>query len=1046
MTIQYYPNYCITHLHTAKGSVGDSIATNEDIVAKAKTLGMTSIAVTDHGSLGNMYGFYYECIDNGIKPIIGCEIYLCEDCTIKDAEHKKLYHLVLIAKNQIGIKNLLKIVSDASVEHYYYKPRIDLEHMKDYTEGLICTTACVGGYAPQLILEDKLEEAKSHLVILKEMFGNDLYLEIQPGKMQEQVTVNNAMINFSEELGIKLVATNDVHYINAEDWKTHDFHIRIQRKLKAPETEDESIYADKIYYMMSREELFNSFDPTLYDADTVNQALDNTIEISNKVEEYNFNADKLNLPEFKCPAGYNPKTYIEKLCLDRLDRIQYKIVNPSVYVSRMYEELEVIDNLGFSSYFLIMKDIVDYVKSQGYLVGYGRGSASGCLIAYLLGITRTDPIKYGLLFARFLSYERKGSVPDIDLDFESGEGRECAFNYTLETYGAEHCAAVSTFSIRKARSCIRSVCKLYDIDLKTEDTIAKLIPQSVYEESEDGTEKQTDLSIEESLEIVPELKEWQEIYPDVFEMAIKLEGLPCHTSIHAAGTLIVNSKVSDVAPMVRQESKELNATALDLHDAESQKLVKYDYLAINNLNIVRECQSLTSDVFDVEFDKYDDEKIWDVICSRNTTGLFQIGSNTYKQRMKRLRPRNIEQLADCLALVRGPCIQSGLDEDYMQIREGTKDIKLIHPIYDEITKDTNGIMIYQEQIMHLCAALGLSLYDGYVVVKAGAKKKKDVLAKYENDLWNLAKDKMNKETFDYMFKLVLDSAKYSFNKSHATSYALLTYVTAYYKTHHPKEFYAATLTCMYMNKSGKTEERKAKLKIIQKECMKAGIKFLPLDVNKSEYKCTIEDDSIRLGFCCLANVSENAYNEIKKLLPLDLGSTDTIEKIYTSVNKRQCNTKALNSIIAIGALGDNVVELYEKLYYLSAKKKNPDPPKYSIYINKDIKELELYDSAEAIEEVLCNANFINNSCSDLKELKRNNDFISGEAIITKVTKRKSKKGKQYAFVSLDTSEGSIEALLFNLDDYKKELKKNKKIVFKGKATDDDKIIINHIGA
>ena len=1042
----YYTNYCITHLHTTKGSVGDSIATNEDIVAKAKELGMNSVAITDHGSLSNMYGFYYECIDNGIKPIIGCEIYLTEDCTIKDAEHKKLYHLILIAKDRVGIKNLLTIVSDASVEYSYYKPRIDLEHMKGYTEGLICTTACVGGYAPQLIINNELDKAIEHIEELHKMFGDDLYLEIQPGNFTEQHTVNNAMINIAQEKNIKLIATNDVHYINKDDWKTHDFHIRIQRKLKAPEDELESIYADKLYYMMSREELLNSFDSEMYDYDIINQALDNTIDLSNKVIPYEFNEDKLNLPEFECPQGYTPKTYIEALCLERLNRIQYKIFNPSRYVDRLYNELAVIDDLGFSSYFLIMRDIVEYVKSQGYLVGFGRGSASGCLIAYLLGITRTDPIKYGLLFDRFLSYERRGSVPDIDLDFESGEGRECAFKYTLDKYGAEHCAAVSTFSIRKARSCIRSVCKLYDIDLATEDTIAKLIPQSVYEESEDGTEKQTDLSIEESLEIVPELREWQTIYPDLFDMAMKLEGLPCHTSIHAAGTLIVNTKVADVAPMIKQESKELNATALDLHDAESQKLVKYDYLAINNLNIVRECQELTGEVFDVEFDKYDDEKIWDLICSRNTTGLFQIGSNTYKQRMHRLRPRTIEQLADCLALVRGPCIQSKLDEDYMQIREGKKDVELIHPIYDKITKDTNGILIYQEQIMHLCAALGLSLYDGYVVVKAGAKKKKKVLKEYEDKLWKLAKDKMDKKTFDYMFKLVLDSAKYSFNKSHATSYALLTYVTAYYKAKYPKEFYAATLTCMYTNKSGKTDERKMKLKVIQKECMKAGIKFLPLDVNKSEYKCTIEDDSIRLGFCCLANVSENAYNEVAKLLPLELNNAETIEHIYNNVNKRQCNTKALNSMIAIGALGENIIELYEKLYYLSAKKKNPDPPKYSIYINKDYKALELYDSAEEIEQVLCNANFINNSCSDLKELKRNNDYVSGEAIITKVTKRKSKKGKQYAFVNLDTSEGSIEALLFNLDDYKKELKKNKKIVFKGKTTDDDKIIINHIGA
>lgn len=1042
----YASNYCIIHLHTAKGSVGDSIATNEDIVKKAKSLNMQSITMTDHGSLGNMYGFYYECVNNGIKPIIGCEIYLTEDCTIKDNDHKKLYHMVLIAKNRTGIKNLLTIVSDASVKYYYYKPRIDLEHIKGNTEGLICATACVGGYAPQLLLEQKTEEAINHISELQEMFGDDLYLEIQPGSFTDQIEVNNGLINIAQERKIKLIATNDVHYVEKKDWKTHDFHIRIQRKLKAPENEDESIYADKIYYMMSREELFNSFNPELYDADLINQALDNTLEIANKIEDYNFDTDKLNLPEFKCPEGYTPRQYIERLCLERLDEIQYKIYNPAQYVSRMYQELNVIDDLGFSSYFLIMRDIVEHVKSQGYLVGYGRGSASGSLIAYLLGITRTDSIKYNLLFERFLSYERRGSIPDIDLDFMSGAGRECAFKYTLDTYGADHCAAVSTFSIRKARSAMRSVCKLYNIDLKTEDAIAKLIPQSVFEESDDGTEKKTDLSIEESLEITPELREWQEIYPDVFEMAIKLEGLPCHTSIHAAGTLIVNSKVADVAPMVRQESKELNATALDLHDAESQKLVKYDYLAINNLNIVKECQELTGEVFDVEFGSYDDEKIWDLICSRNTTGLFQIGSNTYKQRMRRLNPRTIDQLADCLALVRGPCIQSGLDEQYMKIQEGAESIKLVHPIYDEITKNTNGIMIYQEQIMFLCAALGLSLYDGYVVVKAGAKKKKKVLAEYEDKLWNLAKDKMDKETFDYMFKLILDSAKYSFNKSHATSYALLTYVTAYYKTHYPKEFFAATLTCMYENKSGKTDERKEKFRTIQNECMRAGIKFLPLDVYKSEYKCTVEADGIRLGFCCLTNVSENAYAEMKEQLTKEKAEGDSIiTHIYNNVNKRLCNTKALNSMIAIGALGDNVIDLYEELYYLSVKKKNPDPPTYSLYINKDT-TLELYASAEEIELTLCYANYVNNKCSELKDVNYCGEYINGQAIITKVTKRKSKKGNKYAFVSLDTKAGLYEALIFNIEKHNNYLKKDKIVMFNGKITDDNKIIINNLGA
>lgn len=621
------------------------------------------------------------------------------------------------------------------------------------------------------------------------------------------------------------------------------------------------------------------------------------------------------------------------------------------------------------------------------------------------------------------------------------------FKYTLDTYGLDHCAAVSTFSIRKARSSIRSVCKLYNIDLKTEDKIAKLIPQCVYEESEDGTEKQSDLSIEESLEIVPELKEWQEIYPEVFEMAMKLEGLPCHTSIHAAGTLIVKSKVSDVAPMVRQDKKELNATALDLHDAESQALVKYDYLGLNTLCILSECEKLTGHKIDIEFDPLNDKKVWDLICSRNTTGLFQIGSNTYKQRMRRLNPRNIEQLADCLALVRGPCIQSGLDEHYMKIQEGKENIEYIHPAYDKATKTTNGVMIYQEELMQCCANMGLPLHEAYSLMKSSSKKKFDKIASYKAELKELSKNIMTDDIFEKIFQLILDSGKYSFNKSHAVAYALTCYETAYYKIYYPKEFYAATLTCMYNNKSGKTDERKAKFKTIQNECMKVGIKFLPLDITKSKYKCTVETEGIRLGFCCLANVSENAYNAATYWLDKEKENKNDslVAHIYKHVNKSICNTKALNSMIAIGAFGSNVIELYEELYYLSAKKKHPDPPKYSIFINKDT-NLELYASEDEIELILCQANYIHNKCCNLEDLKYNDIYVSGQAIITKITKRKAKSGKRYAFVSLDTKEGNYEALLFNLDEYKSNLKKDKIINFKGKFTDDNKIIINSIGA
>lgn len=1044
-----FNNYVITHAHTRKGSVGDSIINNKDYVKKAKELGMNSITITDHGSLSNMYSFYYECIENGIKPIIGCEVYFCEDRLLKDKEHKDNYHMILIAKNNNGIKNLLKLVSDASINGFYYKPRIDMDILKECHEDLICTTACVGGYAPQLVIQDELDKAIEHIKELHELFNDDLYLEIQPGEFPDQLKVNNGLISLSKELNIKLIATNDIHYINKEDWKTHDFHVRISRKMKAPEDPDDSVYVDKIYYMMSYEEFISSFNNDLYDKDIIKEAIDNTNELDQKVEPYDFNRTGLNLPEFEVPDGYTPKTYIEKLCLDRLNEIQYKITNPSVYVERVYKELDVIDFLGFSSYFLIMKDILDNVRDKGYLIGPGRGSACGSLIAWLLKITKIDPIKYNLLFERFLSVERKGSVPDIDIDFESGEGRDYAFEYTIKKYGLQHCAAVMTYGIRKSRSCIRSVCKLYDIDLATEDRIAKLIPQSVYEESEDGTEKKSDLSIEESLEIVPELREYQKIYPEIFEMAMKLEGLPDHTGIHAAGTLITNTPVADFAPMLRQESKELNAIGLDLHDAEGQKAVKFDYLAINNLNIIKECQKLTGDCFDQEFNNYDDPNIWKLIGSRNTTGLFQIGSNTYKQRMHRLKPTKIEELAACLALVRGPCIQSNLDEKYMKICEGREEIELIHPIYDEITKDTNGIMIYQEQIMFLCSALGLPLYDGYVIIKRAAKKDKDTLKTYEDKLWNLSKDKMSKKTFDTIFKMVLDSAKYSFNLSHALAYATLSYTTAYYKYYYPKEFYAATLTCMYVNKSGKTDEHKAKLQTIQNECSKSGIKFLPVEIDKSKYEFTVEDDGIRIGICSLAGCSRNAYDEIHdNCLPFD-EDTSVIEQINNKVSKRKCSSKAVNALILIGALGEDIISLYEENYYLNAKKKEPDPPTYKLFISK-VQTIEALAPEDEIELGLCNANFIHNKYKDLKPIdfvsKQENEWINGECIISKVTKRKYQGKKDMYIMNLETSEGTIEGIAFDktVSQYKKSFKKDNKINFSGRKGKEEKIIINRI--
>ena len=716
----YNNEYVPIHLHTAEGSLRDSILMTNDLVKKAKEIGLKSLCITDHGSLSNMYNFYYECINNNIKPIIGCEIYFCEDMTLKDKEHKETSHMILLAKNKDGLKNLLKIVSDASIKGMYYKPRVDLNYIKKHSDNLICTTACIGGYAPKLIIQDKEQEAINHILELKNIFEDDLYLEIQPGLFPEQLKVNDKLIEISNEYDIELVATNDIHYLNKEDWKAHDFHVRLRdsKNIIRPKDENDTIYPDKCYYLMTQEEFNDSF---VEDKETILRAINNTNIIANKCEKIIFNEDKLNLPTFNCPDGYNTKGYLEHICFQKLNRILLNVKNPNEYISRLHHELDVINQLGFTSYFLIMRDIIKYANDNGIKTGPGRGSAAGSLVAYLCGITQIDPIKYGLLFERFLSVHRKGSIPDIDLDISS-DGRDTLFNYTITKYGVDNCCSVSTLGMRKSKSAVQAAGRLLGLEPSLINTISKLIPTVYYVDLDDGGEdKKTDLSIDESLEYVKELRDYQEIYPELFDIAKKLEGLPDHAGIHAAGIIIANTKIVEVAPLIKSKNEIINATALDLHSAETQMLVKYDFLGLQNLSLIQSLEKMTGVVFDIENNDFNDSKIWNLIGSRNTTGLFQINSNTYKKRMPRLKPKTLNELADCLALVRGPCISSKLDEKYMRIIEGKEKVELIHSMYDEAVKDTNGIMIYQEQLMNCCFNMGLPLHLGYDLMKASAK-------------------------------------------------------------------------------------------------------------------------------------------------------------------------------------------------------------------------------------------------------------------------------------------------------------------------------------
>ena len=1008
--------YVPIHVHTSRNSIGDATLKLDEYISKAKELGLDTLCITGHGSLADMYDFYFKCIENDIKPIIGCEIYLTPDMDNKTKD-SETYHMILLAKDNEGLKNLINIVSVASLKGFYKKPRVDLNYIREHSEGLICTTACVSGMLPKLILENNEEAIKSHIEELKDIFGADLYFEIQPGDFSDQITINNKLIELSNNYQIPLILTNDIHYLNEEDYIVHDYHVRLGRKVKASK-DGSLIYPDKCYWVMPYDRLIESM--SLYDKDIINEAINNTIKVG---EQCNISVEvkDLNLPEFECPDDYTPRQYIEHLCYERLEEIQYLITDPNRYIDRMHFELDTLEELGYTSYMLIMWDIYRYARHQNIMMGPGRGSVSGSVVAYLLRLVTIDPLKYDLLFERFTSKHRKGSIPDIDMDCPS-QYREQLFKYVIDKYGLDHCAAVSTFTMRKAKSAIRDTCRLLDIDLKTADTIAKLIPTVYYLDDDSEEDKLVDLSIAEALEHVPELRDYQKIYPEMFDIAMKLEGLESSASIHAAGTLITNDPVIESMPMIRQD-KELQATSLELKACESVKGIKYDFLGLNTLDILIYCEQLTGVKFDMEFDPCNDPEIWELISSNKTTGLFQIGTDTYKKRMPRLAPKTIQELAACLALVRGPCISAGTDEVYMRIQEGLDEVHLIHPYYDDATKETNGALIFQEQLMDICINMGMSIEDSFKTMKFAAKKKFDKLKEAKDTLYENVKGTIDDEAFESIFKIIVDAGKYLFNQSHAVAYAMVGYATAFYKCHYPKEFIASTLSHIYIN-GGDAKKRHDKLTETFKDARRIGVKFLPPDIRKSSWKFTIEGDAIRIGLCAITSFSEAAYNEIvEKCVPFD-EDLDVLEQIMDNVEKKKCGKRAMVPLILSGALGDRC-ECYNT--FCTIRKEEPQS---ELFIHNKL-SIDIYAEDGEVEEALLEVPYTTYPANNLKPIgidkKANYKPFEIDAYISRVKTHKTKAKEQMAFLTFDTGDGEIELTVFAdvYKQYKKLLKKNK---------------------
>ena len=878
----YYP----LHVHTAFGSIGDSILKIEDYVKRAKEYGLNTLAITDHGSMSAMYSFAEECLKNDIKPIIGMEGYIygewMEELKIKYC------HILFLAKNEKGLRNLLKIHNYAATDGFRNrKPCTDIDHLREYGEGIIATSACVGGEISKLVANNRRHQAVELIREYKNIFDEYL-LEIQPGTFTLQIDTNDAIVSLSEETDTRIVVTNDIHYLNPEDAKIHDYHVKLGRRNYISE---DYIYPDTCYWFMNEEALRKNFVYTeKLTPEIVDKALDTAKDIA---DVCNVALDmEIHMPQAIIPEHSSEKTELYEACFDGFKKIVQKIENPFEYVDRLRKELNVIEKKGFCGYFLVVKEYVNWARENGVPVGPGRGSAAGSLVAYVLGITQVDPIKYGLLFERFLD-EKREAIPDIDVDF-STSSRDKMFEHMTQRYGKEYCSLVSTFHVRKTKGALRDAARVLNYEPSVGNMLAKMIPERYY--GDDG-EKKTELSVHDTLQISNEFRKAYRKFKDVIDLADKLSGYPSSAGLHPAGILLSPIPLTDRLPLIKSNREFIQATSLNLNDAEHQ-FVKFDYLGISTLSVLDNTEKDANFIFDYGDETLlNDEATWNLISSQDTTGLFQLGSSIYKKRMPKLHPRTIEELAACLALLRGPCISSKMDDLYIQIVNGKKEIEKIHPLYDKVTENTNGILLYQEQIMQLAVAFGMDLSTGYRIVKLSAKKKMDKLAEYRGKFVELALAKScSSETANRIFDLIVKSAEYSFNKSHAVAYALLSYKSAYLKAHYPLEYMKNLLTDEYVKGEDGNYDS------IYIECEKFGIEFLPCDINKSKWGFSVEDKKIRMGFCSVKGLGEKAARTIMNnriFTSLD----DLLDKVKNKkIDNRALNKKGVNTLIFSGCL------------------------------------------------------------------------------------------------------------------------------------------------
>ncbi|MDD2927257.1 MAG: DNA polymerase III subunit alpha [Candidatus Omnitrophica bacterium] len=868
------------HLHT-QFSLLDGACRIPEILNLAKQYKMDSLAITDHGNMFGAIDFYLEAQKAGIKPIIGCEAYIAPGSRL-DKESRGIdeaaYHLILLARDETGYQNLMKLVSIGYLEGFYYRPRIDKEILAQYAKGLIGLSACLKGEIPDLILQKRFNDAlKLSDTYLNIFEKNNFYLELQENSLPEQKLVNTGLIKIGKELGIPLAATNDVHYLTRGMARAHEALLCIQTQTTLDDPNRMRFQTDEFYFK-SPEEMKRLFKE-------IPEAIANTCEIASRCNlELDFK--KVHLPKYAPPAGKTKEDFLKDLCEKGLKE-RFERVTPQIS-ERLEHELKIIKDMGFISYFLIVWDFIHYAKSKDIPVGPGRGSAAGSLVSYLLGITDLDPLKYGLLFERFLNPARLG-LPDIDIDF-CYERRQEVIDYVTKKYGQENVAQIITFGTMQARAVVRDVGRVMGMSYADVDRIAKMIPPEL------------DMTLKKALESEPELNSLYKNDTEVTRLintGLSLEGLNRHASVHAAGVVIADKPLAEYSPLFKTSDDQIT-TGFSMGILEKIGLLKVDFLGLRTLTVVDQAIKIIKETrgktINIHKLPLDDPQTYKLLGSAQTMGVFQVESSGMRDLLKKLEPERFEDLIALLALYRPGPIGSGMLNDFIKRKHKLIPIKYEHPKLEEVLKETYGIMVYQEQIMQIASLLaGFSLAQADILRKAMGKKIPEVMEKQRSAfLHGCVKNGIKESTAAKIFDLIEYFSGYGFNKSHSTAYALISYRTAYLKANYPVEFMTALLT----------SERDNTDKIVEyvNEAERMGLIVLPPDINESGALFKVVDNqTIRFGMLAIKNVGHGAVESIIEVRERS-GKFNSLEDLCQSIDLRLVNRKVLESLIKCGAL------------------------------------------------------------------------------------------------------------------------------------------------